>query len=158
MDFPKRVYTQDEVRRARSLIERGYRHRLRVVGSPEFRSKVKEALKLIEKAGRYDFLRRNIRAIVEIDGLSQLREAEASIWMNRYAVEDPLEAAGFIIQKAWQMDAYLKGMIYYGHLGETAAVNARLNFLKELKAKSRDPKVREECERRLRLWEESRLL
>jgi len=158
MAFPRRVYTQDEVRRAKSLIDGGYRHRLRIIGSPEFKSKVKDALSLIKEAGRYDFLRRNIRAIVEIEGLSQLREAEASIWMNRYAVEDPFEAAGFIIQKAWQMDAYLRGVLYYGHVGETAAVSVRISFLRELKAKSRDPKVREECERRLRLWEESKLL
>ncbi|HIE14656.1 TPA: hypothetical protein EYP70_05230 [Candidatus Bathyarchaeota archaeon] len=155
MKFPEKVYTEDEVRLARSLVRAGYHHKLRVVGSKEFRLKVEEALKLVKKAGRYDFLRRYIRSIIEVDGFSQLREADASIWLNWYAVEDPIEAASFIIQKAWQMSVYLEGIKHYGHLGETAAISERIKFLRDLKAKSHDPKIKEECEKKLKTWEES---
>ena len=158
MKFPERVYTRAEVRLARVLIDEGYRHRLRVVGSKLFKEKTREALRLIRTAGRYDFLRTYIRTVRQIDGLSQLREAEASIWANLYAVDDPLGAACFLIQKAWQMKSYIEGKVYYGHLGETRAVDARLEFLEELGKKSKDPKIRQECQRRVRAWDESKFL
>lgn len=158
MEFPKRVYTHDEVRSARVLIDRGYRHRLRIVGSQAFRQKVREALKLIKTAGHYDFLRTYIRAIREIDGLSQLREAEASVWANAYTVEKPIGAACLFVQKAWQMKRYIEGKVYYGHAGEAEAVDARLRFLEELGKKSKDPKVSEECRRRIQAWDESKFL
>jgi len=44
------------VRMARDFIEKGYKHRLRLRGSEEFRQKVKEALKLIKIAGYKNFL------------------------------------------------------------------------------------------------------
>ena len=158
MKFPERVYTHDEVRLARGLIDKGYRHRLRVVGSRVFKEKTREALRHVRTAGYYDFLRTYIRAIREIEGLSQLREAEASIWANVYAVGDPIDAACFFIQKAWQMKNYIEGKSYYGHVGETRAVDARLTFLETLGKKSRDPKVREECQRKMREWDESKFL
>jgi len=74
MDFPERVYTTEEVKKARSLIEKGYKHNLKAKGSPDFVAKVEEALQLIKTAGYYDFLRTYIRTIREITGLSQLRE------------------------------------------------------------------------------------
>ena len=43
MDFPERVYTKDEVKRARELIEQGYKHDLETNGSPEFVARVNEA-------------------------------------------------------------------------------------------------------------------
>ncbi|RJS85758.1 hypothetical protein CW702_00730 [Candidatus Bathyarchaeota archaeon] len=155
MKFPSRVYTEEEVELARTLIRRGYRHRIRIIGSQDFRSKVRAALSLIKKAGKYDFLRSYIRSIVEINGLSQLREADASIWLNKYAVEDPYEAASFIMQKAWQMSIYLQGIRHYGHIGETAAIKERIRFLKELRDRCRDPKIRSECDKILSLWQES---
>ena len=155
MEFPKRIYTEEEVTLAKTLIEMGHQHRLQIIGSKEFRRKVREALKMIKKAGYYNFLRTYIRAIREIDGLSQLREAEASIWANKYTMENPIEAAGFIIQKAWQMRDYIEGEPYYGHIGETRAVRIRIKFLERLKERSKDPKIREECEMRLKLWDES---
>jgi len=48
MDFPERVYTKEEVKKARTLIEKGYKHDLKTKGSPEFVAKVEEALKLIK--------------------------------------------------------------------------------------------------------------
>lgn len=158
MKFPKRVYTHDEVRSAKALIEKGYRHRLRTAGSYVFKEKTRTALKLIKTAGQYDFLRTYVRTVREIDGLSQLREAEASIWANMYAVEDPIDAACFFVQKAWQMKNYIEGKTYYGHLGEARAVDARLGFLETLSKKSRDPKIREECQRKLKEWDESKFL
>lgn len=155
MKFPERVYTTSEVELARSLIDKGYRHRLRIIGSEAFRSKVKEALKLIKKAGYYNFLRTYIKRILEIEGLSQLRESEASIWVNKYAVEDPYEAAGFIIQKAWQMKAYLEGLPYYGHVGEFEATKIRIKFFKDLKKRSKDLEVQKRCEKIIKFWEES---
>ena len=153
MRFPERVYTVEEVKKARELIEKGYKHRLRVVGSPDFRSKAKEALKLIRTAKYYDFLRTYIRQIREIDGLSQLREAEAAIWANKYAVADPVEAAGFIIQKAQQMKDFIEGKLYY-EKGEIKAVEKRIEFLEMLRDRSKNQAVKKKCEEALERWAE----
>ncbi len=158
MEFPDRVYTRDEVRLAKDLIDEGYRHRLRIVGSRVFKEKTREALRHVKTAGYYDFLRTYVRVIREIDGLSQLREAEASIWANMYAVGDSIDAACFFIQKAWQMKNYVEGKIYYGHVGESRAVDARLTFLETLRKKTIDARVKEECQRKMRAWDESKFL
>jgi len=154
-EFPRRVYTQDEVRRARELIEHGHRHELHVYGSREFVEKTREALKLIEEAGYYDFLRTYIREIREIDGLSQLRECDSSIWANIYAVQNAVDAACFFMQKAWQMKNYIEGKMYYGHLGETLIANKLMQFLRELKNKAVSDKVKEECSKIIKLREEN---
>jgi len=153
MKFPKRVYTIKEVKKARELIAEGYKHRLKVVGSPDFKSKTKEALKLVKTAKYYDFLRTYIRQIREIDGLSQLREAEAAIWANKYAVADPVEAAGFIIQKAQQMKGFIEGKLYYDK-GEIKAVEKRIEFLETLRDRSRNQAVKKKCEENLKRWAE----
>jgi hypothetical protein len=153
MRFPKRVYTVEEVKRAKELIAEGYKHRLKVVGSPDFRSKAKEALKLIKTAKYYDFLRTYIRQIREIDGLSQLREAEAAIWANKYAVTDPVEAAGFFIQKAQQMMDFIEGKLYYDK-GEIKAVEKRIKFLETLRDRSKNQTVKKKCEENLKKWAE----
>ncbi|MCK4313195.1 hypothetical protein KAW04_00355, partial [Candidatus Bathyarchaeota archaeon] len=70
MEFPKRIYTVEEVERAAELVRRGYKHRLRVRGSLIFKQKVGQALKLVKTAGYYDFLRAYICSIVEIDGIT----------------------------------------------------------------------------------------
>jgi len=74
LDFPKRIYTTEEVKKAGELVKKGYKHRLMVKGSSSFKQKVKQALKLVKTAGYYNFLRTYLRSIVEIDGLTQLRE------------------------------------------------------------------------------------
>jgi len=153
--FPERVYTEDEVRRARELIQRGYRHQLQVSGSREFTEKTLEALKLVEAAGYHDFLRTYIREIREIDGLSQLRECEASIWANIYAVQNAVDAACFFIQKAWQMKIYIEGKMYYGHQGETFTASKVMKFLKDLERKTGSDRVKEECRERIRLRKEN---
>lgn len=155
MEFPKRVYTIEEVRKARELISKGYKHRLTVKGSPNFKRKVKQARKLLKTAGYYDFLRTNIRNIIEIDGLTQLREADAAIWANKYAVENPADAASVFVQKTYQMKEYLEGKPYYGGEAERRSVEKRIEFLEILKKKSRSREVKEECERLLRSWSES---
>ncbi|NWF86954.1 hypothetical protein HXY32_04000 [Candidatus Bathyarchaeota archaeon] len=103
MEFPKRIYTNGEVKKAKELVDKGYKHRLRAKGSPDFKQKVKQALQLVKTAGCYDFLRTYIRSITEIDGLTQLREADAAIWTNKYAVENPVDAASLFVQKANNM-------------------------------------------------------
>jgi len=153
MKFPKRVYTVEEVKKARALIAKGYKHRLRVVGSPDFKRKAKEALKLIKTAKYYNFLRTYIRQIREIGGLSQLREAEAAIWANKYAVADPVEAAGFIIQKAQQMKDFIEGRLYY-ETAEMRAVKKRIEFLETLRDGSKDQAVKKKCEEHLKRWAE----
>jgi hypothetical protein len=153
MKFPKRVYTVEEVKEARILVARGYKHRLRVTGSPDFKGKVKEALQLIRTAKYYDFLRTYIRQIREIDGLSQLREEEVAIWANKYAVADAVEAAGFIIQKAQQMKDFVEGRLYYDK-GEAGAVKKRIEFLETLRDRSKDQAVKKKCEENLRRWAE----
>ena len=34
-EFPKRVYTQEEVKKARQLLDGGYKHNLTVEGTPD---------------------------------------------------------------------------------------------------------------------------
>ncbi|MEM2911003.1 MAG: hypothetical protein QXM52_06605 [Candidatus Bathyarchaeia archaeon] len=155
MAFPDRIYTTDEVKEAGELAKKGYRHRLRVKGSTDFKQKVKEAFKLTKTAGYYDFLRTYIREIMEIDGLTQLREAEAAIWANKYAVQNPIDAASLFIQKANHMKEYLEGQLYYGGEAERRSVEKRIEFLETLKRKSRKKEVKEECERLLKSWSES---
>ena len=154
MEFPERVYTKDEVEKARALIEKGHKHQLTVKGSQGFKNKVKEALKLIKIANYYDFFRTYIRQIVEIDGLSQLRESEVAIWANKYAVADPVEAAGFFVQKAQQMKDYIEGRLYYDK-GEIRAINKRIEFLEALKGRSTDQALRKRCEEILKTWTET---
>lgn len=158
MSFPKRIYTTQEVKKAKELIDKGYRHRLRIKGNLNFVQKVKKALKFVKLAGYYDFLRKAIRSIVQIDGLTQLREAEATIWANKYAVENPIDAASVLIQKANHMKEYLEGKLYFGGAAEKRSVEKRIQFLEILKNKSRDKEVKKECERLLKLWSDSFLV
>ena len=155
MEFPKRIYTKAEVKKAKEIIDEGYKHRLRVKGSPIFKQNVKQALRLVKTAGYQNFLRTYIHNVTEIDGLTQLREAEASIWANKYAVENPVDAASLFIQKANHMKEYLEGKLYYGGEAERRSVEKRIDFLKSLKTKSRKKEVKEECERLLSSWSES---
>ena len=155
MEFPKRIYTGEELKKAKELIDKGYKHRLKVKGSPIFKQKVSQALKLIKAVGYYDSLRTYIRSIIEIDGLTQLREAEAAIWANKYAVENPVDAASLFIQKANHMKEFIEGKLYFGGEAEKRSVEKRIEFLKALKRKSRKKEVRDECERLLSSWSES---
>ena len=155
MEFPKRIYTGEEVKKAKELVDKGYKHRLKVKGSPIFKQKVSQALKLVKAVGYYDSLRTYIHSIIEIDGLTQLRKAEAAIWANKYAVENPVDAASLFIQKSNHMKEYLEGKLYSGGEAEKRSVEKRIEFLKTLKKKSRKKEVKEECERLLSSWSES---
>jgi hypothetical protein len=158
LDFPKRIYTETEVKEAKKLIDEGHRHRLRTKGSPDFMQKTRRALELVKIAGYYDFLRTYIRSIKEIDGLTQLRQAEATIWANEYAVQNPVDAASVFVQKANHMKEYLESKLYYGGTAEKRSDEKRIEFLETLKRKSREKAVMEECERLLRMWKESSLV
>ena len=155
VDFPETLFSIEDVNRAKKLIERGYRHKIKVIGCPEFKKGVEASLKLIEEAGYADFMRSYIRTISESRGFSQLREFEASLWANKYTVEDPVEAASFFIQKAQQMKMFLEGVAHFTGEGEAIAIKKRIEFLKDLKERTTDPKVKEDCERKLNLWKES---
>jgi len=157
LDFPERVYTADEVKTAKELIDKGYKHRLKVKGNPNFTQKVNQALALAKTAGYYEFLRTYIKQIIEIDGITQLRETEVAIWANKFAVENPVDAASLFIQKTSQMKEYLEGELYYGGAAEKRSVEKRIEFLESLKNKSEEKAVKEECERLLKMWEESSL-
>ena len=137
MEFPKRIYTGEELKKAKELIDKGYKHRLKVKGSPIFKQKVSQALKLIKAVGYYDSLRTYIHSIIEIDGFTQLREAEATIWANNYAVENPVDAASLFVQKANHMEEFIEGKLYFGGEAEKRSVEKRIEFLKALKKKSR---------------------
>jgi hypothetical protein len=156
--FPERIYTHEEVKKAKELIGKGYKHRLRIKGNAVFKEKVRQAIKLVKTAGYYDFLRMYIRCILEIDGLTQLRESEASIWANRYAVENPVDAASLFVQKAHHMKEYFEGKLYYGGMAEKRSVEKRIKFLKVLKEKTKEDKIKAECERLLKFWDESSLV
>lgn len=158
MDFPSRVYTQSEVTKARELVEKGYKHNLNTEGSPAFKHKVQRSIELVKTAGYYDFLRTYIRTIKEIDGLTQLRQSDAAIWANMYAVENAVDAASFFVQKAYQMKEYLEGKVYYGGNAEKRADEKRMEFLRVLETKTEEKPVKEECERILKLWKEGYLV
>lgn len=157
MEFPERVYTEKEHKTAKELIDKGYKHRLAVDGSLDFRQKVYRALELVKIAEYYEFLRTYIRKIIEIDGITQLRETEATIWANKFAVENPVDAASLFIQKAYHMKQYIDGEVYYGGASEKLTVEKRMEFLETLKTKSHEKEVVDECERLLQLWKESSL-
>jgi hypothetical protein len=157
LKFPKRVYTEEEVKTAKELIDKGYKHRLTVEGSPNFKEKVNQTLELVRTAGYYEFLRTYIKRIIEIDGLTQLRETEASIWANKFAVENPVDAASLLVQKVNHMKEYLEGELYYGGTAEKRSIEKRKEFLESLKNKSADKNVKDECERLLQMWEDSSL-
>ena len=139
------------------MIDRGYKHDLTVEGTPEFKEKVNRALALIKTAAHYDFLVTYIRKIIEIDGITQLRETEVAIWANMFAIENSVDAASLFIQKAYHMKEYLEGELYYGGNAEKRSVTKRIEFLQVLKDKSSDQSVKEECERLLEMWKNSSL-
>lgn len=154
MEFPKRVYTEREVQKAKEAIEKGYKHQLIIRGSPAFKEKINKALNLIKLVGYYDFLRTYIRQIEEINGFSQLHEADAAIWATIPMLEDPVDAASYIVQKAQQMKDYLEGKLYYG-VGEMASIEKRIEFLEKLKKQSKDNEVKKRCEELLQKWADS---
>ena len=156
-DFPERVYTAEEVKAAKELVDSGYKHDLTVEGSAEFQKKVNQALDLIKTAGYFDFFRAYIRKIMEIDGITQLRETEVAIWANKFAVENPVDAASLFVQKAYHMKGYLEGELYYGGNAEKQTVAKRVEFLQVLRDKTSDQSVKEECQRLLQMWKESSL-
>ena len=157
MSFPDKIYTAQEVKTAKKLIDQGYKHELTVKGTEEFKQKISRILELVKTTGYYDFLRTYIRQIIEIDGLTQLRETEAAIWANKFAVENPVDAASLFIQKTYHMKQYLDGELYYGGSSEKLTVEKRIDFLEELKNKTAEKAVKDECERLLKMWEESSL-
>jgi hypothetical protein len=77
------------------------------------------------------------------------------IWANKFAVENPVDAASLLIQKANHMKEYLEGELYYGGNAEKRSVEKRIQFLEVLKDKSQDETVKEECARLLQMWEDS---
>ena len=158
MDFPSRIYTEDEVRQAKALIDKGYKHRLRVKGSADFKQRVKQAIALIKTAGYYDFFRTYIRSIEEIDGLTQLRQSEAMLWANNYTVKNMVDAASVFVQKANHMKEYLEGTLYYGGKAERRSDEKRIEFLEVLKCKSHEKEVVEECQRLIKMWRESSMV
>jgi hypothetical protein len=156
LGFPERVYTQEEVDRARELVQKGYKHALRIEGSQLFRDKMKQVLELIKTAGYFDFLRTYIRQIIEMEGFSQLHEADAAIWANMSMLIDPVDAASYVVQKAQQMRDYLEGRLYYG-TGEMAAIEKRLEFIRVLSNKTESEIVRNRCNELLKKWADTRI-
>jgi len=145
-EFPEKLLTEEEIRRALELIRSGYKHELEIRGSEEFREAVEEALGLVEVAGYGDLLRTYIRAIAQVEGFSQLRPEEATIWLNVETLKNPVLAASFLVQKALQMKRYLEGKPFYGHKCEMELSNARYEFVRALREKTTDEKVRKLCD------------
>jgi hypothetical protein len=158
LTFPERIYTQEEVRKAKELIDKGYKHPvITIKGSPAFQQKVKQALEHVKTADYYEFLRTYIRQIEEIDGLTQLYNSGATLWANKYAVENPVDAASVFIQKAVTMKEYLELKQYYGGEAEKRSFAKRMEFLEKLRNRSQDKEVKAECGSFLELWRESSL-
>ena len=148
MAFPERLITEEEIRRARELIEAGYRHDIRVEGSEGFIKAVGEALELIREAGDayWDMVRAYIRSIIEIKGFSQLRPDEACLWLSPETVENPVLAASFIVQKAVQMKNYIEGRPFYGHRCEMETTRIRYDFIRALRERTKDERIRRLCD------------
>lgn len=157
MNFPEKVYTEAEHKKAKKLIDAGYKHELKIEGSQSFVEKVERSLGFAKIAGCYDFLRTYLRQITEIDGITQLRETDVSIWANKFAVENPVDFASLLVQKAHHLKEYLEGELYYGGSSEKRNVQKRIEFLKLLRDKTQEASVKEECERLLEMWRESAL-
>jgi len=154
--FPERVYTQEEVDNARELVQKGYKHALVTEGSEQFKDKMQQVLGLIKTAEYYDFVCTYLRGIIEIQGFSQLHESDVALWANMSMLDDVVNAASYVVQKAQQMKDYLDGNLYYG-IGEIAAIEKRLEFLKALKSKSESREVKAKCEQLLKEWADTRL-
>jgi hypothetical protein len=155
--FPKKVYTEKEVKKAKKLVDEGYKHELRVEGSAEFKGKVNQALDLLKIVKYFELIRTYIREIIEIDGLTQLRETDALIWANKFAVENPVDAASLFVQKTNHMKEYLEGKEYFGGQAEKRSVEKRIKFLEKLERESKDESIKDECKRLLQMWEEASL-
>ena len=108
------MYTEEEHKKAKQLVDAGYKHDLTINGNEDFNVKVQKALELAKTAGYYEFLRTYLRQIKEIDGITQLRETEVEIWANKFAVENAVDFASLLVQKAHHMKEYLEGELYYG--------------------------------------------
>lgn len=114
-------------------------------------------LSLVKAADYYDFVRTYIRKISEVNGLSQLREAEATIWLNDIILANPFEGARFVVQKAEQMKDYIDGKEYYRR-GELSAVRKSIVFLEKLVKSIEDEALKAKCEETLRQWREARIV
>jgi hypothetical protein len=112
---------------------------------------------LLHTADYYDFLRTYIRCVKEIEGIGQLRETEATIWLNTYLVTNPVEGARFLVQKAQQMKDYLDGRQYYDK-GEMAAVETSIDFLRVLEGKRLSDDLKQLCQASLKQWTDERVL
>jgi len=151
-------HIDEEAEEARKTARRSRKHYLRIEGSQFFKEKVRQALKLVKTAGYYDFLRTHIRCIKEIDGLTQLRVSEATIWANKYAVENPVDAASRFIQEACYMQIHTEGERYHEGMLEFRSFEKRIEFLKKLKKKSRKQNIKRDCEKLIKMWNESLLV
>ena len=138
------------------MVQKGYKHALAIEGSPKFKRRMQRVMELIKVACYYDFLRTYLREIIEMEGFSQLRESDAALWANMSMLDDIVNAASYVVQKAQQMKDYLEGNLYYG-TGEIASVEKRLEFLRTLKSKSRSEDVKARCEQLLKEWAETRI-
>lgn len=136
-------------------MQKGYKHALVVQGTPQFKERMNQVIDLVKSAGFYEFLRTYIREIVEIEGFSQLHEADAALWANMPMMSDLVNAASYVVQKAQQMKDYLEGNLYY-EKGEARAIEKRLEFLKVLGSKSESPEIKERCEQLLKEWADTR--
>jgi hypothetical protein len=157
MSFPQKLYTLKEIAEAKELINKGYKHEIIIDGTVNFKNKVTQAIEYLKIANYYDFFRTYIKEIIEIDGITQLRETEIAIWTNQYAVENPIDAASLLVQKAFSAKEYLEGELYYGGNAEKRSIIKRTEFLQALKEKTLDSHIKQECQRLLDLWSESSL-
>ncbi|HDI01959.1 MAG TPA: hypothetical protein ENF78_05990 [Candidatus Bathyarchaeota archaeon] len=144
--FPKRLMTKEEIDRALELIRAGYRHQVEIKGSEDFVKAVREALRLVDLAGYGDEVRAYIRAVVEVEGFSQLRPEEATLWVSSGAIGNTVLLASLIVQKALQMKFYLEGKPFYGHICELKTTQAKYEFIRKLREKCEDEDIKKVCD------------
>lgn len=157
MDFPERIYTLDELKKAREAIAYGHRHKMLITGDPSFQELISVVLSLIELAGYEDLLAIYIREIRQMDGISQLRETEATIWINKLTAKEPIEGARFVVQKMFQMKSYVEGRVWY-ILGEAFAVRDSVEFLRKLRERSKETELKKRCDLVIDEWTVDKVL
>ena len=66
-----------------------------------------------------------------------------------------VDAASVFIQKTEQMKEYIDQKLYYGGQAEKRSHQKRIEFLQTLENKTKDQKVKDDCQKALKMWKES---
>ncbi len=158
MSFPERVYTAQEVKIAKALVDQGYKHNLTVEGTPEFTQKVNRALELIKTAGVLrlsDNLHSENRGNRRHNPASRNRSRHLGKQVRRgkrRGLCQFVNPKGLSDERVPRRRTLLWRQRRKTHSGKTHGVFAQCS-----RKKAVTQAVKEECERLLDMWKESSL-